>query len=77
MDNNKVINLGHSAKQPLIQCSSELSDGLEPHGHILQPGHHDVAGEVLPGQRWGVPGVVRWWGTWEGAIPGTTQPVWI
>ena len=31
MDFYKVINLGHKANVPLIQSSSELTDGLEPH----------------------------------------------
>ena len=56
MDINSVIYLGHTIEQPLIRPSSELSDGLEPHGLIYsvrQDGHAtDVqrgGGRVYPG----------------------------
>ena len=38
-DSDTVIYLGHSANVPLIRRSSELVDGLEPHGYILLAGH--------------------------------------
>ena len=73
MDISKVIYLGHSAKQPLIWPSTELSDGFEPHGHIT---HRVVPGKRVPvaavGGR-GVPGVGWLGGYLGGAIPGT-QP---
>ena len=34
MDSQSVINLGHTAEQPLMCSRSELADGFEPHGYI-------------------------------------------
>ena len=72
MDFYKVINLGHSPKQPLIQSSSELSDGLEPHA-TLRVTPDGAAGYAKVRVGGGVPGVVQEWGTRRGAIPGTNQ----
>ena len=64
MDLKKVINLGHKAKQPLICSSSELVDGLEPHGHI--PLYSCGPVTVRTGDRGrGVPGVVQLVGGWR------------
>ena len=80
MDIPSVITLGHSANVPLIRPSSELVDGFEPHGLFCSS--RTAAGGTADARHsgwWGrgVPGVVQWVGTWEGAIPGTnmgTQP---
>ena len=71
MDISKVINLGHTSKQPLMYRASELVDGLEPHGTIPQvaaAGMHVNGGTGVYGE--GVPGVGLG-GYWEGSIPGT------
>ena len=73
MDIISVINLGHTAKQPLIGLPSELSYRLEPHGLILQY----VSAGVGTGGAVGRGGVYPGWcgqvGTRRGSIPGT-QP---
>ena len=57
MGYNKVINLGHKAKEPLMSSRSELADGLEPHDQFDQRRLH--ARTVHSGDRQrGVPGVV-------------------
>ena len=75
MDINSVIMLGHSPKQPLMSPPSELTDGLEPHGHMetrrcsgAGVQHGAVGREVYPGwYSWWVPGGVVY------RVP--TQPV--
>ena len=74
MDPESVINVGHSAKQPLIRPRSELADGLEPHDQFYLRYTAVVLTYWYRGSVEGVPGV-RWLGGyWEGSIPGTTQP---
>ena len=73
MDINSGIYLGHTSKQPLIPGSSELVDGLEPHGQFTP---HVQLGVVTGSAGWwggGVPGVGWPGGYWEGSIPGN-QP---
>ena len=56
--------------------SGELTDGLEPHDHILQLYRTADVHDADCGVGEGVPGV-RWLGgAWEGTIPGTppSQP---
>ena len=65
MDIYKVIYLGHRANVPLIRVPSELTDGFEPHDHILQ--HRGQLGHSGSTGGWGgvYPGWVRQVGTWE------------
>ena len=60
-----VINLGQLSNVPLIQGSSELVDGSEPHDTVLLRGHDrgDSTYEhgVPAGQGRGVPGVAARW----------------
>ena len=74
MDSYSVIELGHTAKQPLIWPPSELGDGLEPHGLIYTVrspcGMYSTSGM----QGGGVPGMGGWVGTGEGYTGYSTQP---
>ena len=71
MDLNKVIYLGHSAKEPLMCPPSELAYGSEPHDHIWSMVHRGVQSGTLASGEVGVPGVVQLGGYREVAIPGT------
>ena len=51
-----VIDLGHSAKEPLMRPGSELSYRLEPHDHVLLPVHCRTPLTSLYGAAGGVPG---------------------
>ena len=58
MDILSVITLGKPVEQPLMCLSSELTDGLEPHGHITQPL---------------VPGCCTWTLVAAAVVPGVVQ----
>ena len=66
MDYISVINLGHSAKEPLMCLGSELVDGSEPHGTILLTGMTRARDTVRPGGCGCTQGGAGWVGTWEG-----------
>ena len=68
-----VITLGHKPNVPLMWSGSELTDGYEPHDHILlsvSPCGDAACGPCRRGG--GVPGVGPG-GYREGGIPGTSQ----
>ena len=74
-DPESVITLGQLVNVPLMGPSSELTDGLEPHGHILlqdtataRTGSH--AGDGRGCTRGG-----GWVGTGRGTIPGTNPAI--
>ena len=73
LGHSSVIYLGHTSKEPLMWPGSELVDGLEPHGLILQWRQPRAYPATCTRVREGVPGVVGLGGYWEGGIPGT-QP---
>ena len=69
MDFWSVIMLGHTREQPLIRPSSELVDGIEPHG-IKQSGNQQCGDSthehgVPAGGEQVYPGWCSWVGTWE------------
>ena len=70
MDIKKVIILGHTLKQPLIQASGELVDGLEPTAIWTTPaGYLHAVRTLSVGE-----GCTRGGAAWvvqEGTIPGT------
>ena len=59
MDINSVITLGKLLNLALIPWTSELSDGLEPHGHIEHRCQHARYVYSSDRQGRGVPGVVQ------------------
>ena len=68
MDINSVIYVGHKVKQPLIRWTSELTDGLEPHGLKLPVRTASMSVRTGSWRGGGVPGVGCWVGT--GWVPG-------
>ena len=73
MDINKVIILGHKAKQPLITLSSELVDGFEPHGHIVPAAVVPVVYQHRCRGAGVYPGWCGWVGPREGAYRVPSQ----